>query len=186
MTRLVAAKMGIKPGSRVIFVNAPESTLELLGPPEIDGATDLQRHVRRHPLLLHDSGGSRRDVPEIEASPETESHGVGLLVEEVATWSRPDAARRHAHPISPWARREQDVERGCIITFTHPGKGKAYNNRQMPLPSRSSAETRGRSLSDLRHRPRGSTRRSFHDQWPFILIGAGPLVRALDDIPGVN
>jgi hypothetical protein len=69
MSRTVSEKMGIKEGTRAIFVNAPEAAQEAIDPPSFDVASGLAREVDHIPPFRNNTRGARRRVPEAHLKP---------------------------------------------------------------------------------------------------------------------
>ena len=81
MSKTVSEKMGLKAGTRAIFVNAPEHALVAIDPPTLDVASELAGGVRLHPPLREDPEGARRRAPEAEGPPRAQGHALGLVAE---------------------------------------------------------------------------------------------------------
>ena len=139
MARTVSAKMGIKEGSRAIFVGAPEAALEAVDPPDLDVAPELAGKFD----YIHLFAKRRAELD--DAFPRLKMHlePTGMLW---ISWpknrqlgtdlSLPEVIRiGYNHGL---------VESKCLsvdatwsaLKFTHPVEGKAYDNSYGRLPLR--------------------------------------------------
>ena len=132
MTRSVAAKMGIRAGSRAIFVNAPETALAAIDPPEIDVAAHLAGLFDS----IHLFTTNQKDLD--AAFPTLILH----LKPRGALWvswpkGRQLGADLTLHDVIHIGYRHGLVESKSLsfdttwsaIKFTQPVEGKMYNNR---------------------------------------------------------
>lgn len=139
MARTVSGKMGLKDGVRAIFVDAPETALGAIDPPELDVATDLAGsfdyiHIfARSRTELDDKFPKLREHLEPTGMlwvswPKNRKLGTDLTLPEVISIG-------YRHGL---------VESKCLsvdatwsaLKFTHPVKGRVYNNSYGRLPSR--------------------------------------------------
>lgn len=139
MARTVSAKMGIKVGARAIFVDAPETALEAIDPPVLDVAPGLAGRFDYIHLFAMTRAGLDSAFPRLKAHleptgmlwiswPKNRKLGTDLTLPGVI-----NIGYRHGL-----------VESKCLsvdatwsaLKFTHPKKGKAYNNSYGQLPSR--------------------------------------------------
>ncbi len=115
MPRSVSQKMGIKEGTRAFFMNAPESALKAMMPPNLDVSATLEGDFG----YIHLFGVTQAEMDDM-------SHVIRIgyshgLVESTtlsvdSTWS--------------------------AMKFTHPKRGKVYHNSYGQLPSPTSAPRR--------------------------------------------
>lgn len=139
MARTVSEKMGVKEGVRAIFVNAPETALQAIDPPDLDVAPDLAERFD----YIHLFAKSRAELD--DAFPKLKEHlePTGML------WvSWPKDRKLGTDLVLPEVirigYRHGLVESKCLsvdatwsaLKFTHPVEGKAYNNSYGRLPSR--------------------------------------------------
>lgn len=139
MTGTVSGKMGIKEGGRAIFVNAPETALEAIDPPNLDVAPRLSGRFDYIHLFTKSRVELDDTFPKLKAYlkptgmlwvswPKNRKLGADLTLPEVI-----NIGYRHGL-----------VESKCLsvdatwsaLKFTHPVKGKVYNNSYGQLPSR--------------------------------------------------
>ena len=139
MTRTVSAKMGIKEGVRAIFVNAPETALAAIDPPDLDVALGLAGEFD----YIHLFAKSRAELD--ETFPKLKAH-LGPTGKLWVSW--PKNKKLGTDLTLPGVinigYRHGLVESKCLsvdatwsaLKFTHPVKGKVYSNSYGRLPSR--------------------------------------------------
>ncbi len=139
MARTVSAKMGIKEGVRAIFVGAPETALKAIEPPDLDVALGLAGRFD----YIHLFAKSQEDLD--DAFPELKAHlePTGMLW---VSWpkNRKLGTDLTLPEVINIGYRHGLVESKCLsvnatwsaLKFTHPVKGKVYNNSYGQLPSR--------------------------------------------------
>lgn len=139
MARTVSGKMGIKEGVRAFFVDAPETALEAIDPPDLDVAPGLAGRFDYTHLFTKSRVELDDTFPKLKAHleptgtlwvswPKNRKLGTDLTLPEVI-----NIGYRHGL-----------VESKCLsvdatwsaLKFTHPVKGKVYNNSYGQLPSR--------------------------------------------------
>lgn len=139
MPGTVSGKMGIKEGVRAIFVNTPETALEAIDPPVLDVAPDLTGELDHIHLFVKDRAELDDMFPRLEAClapvgvlwvswPKNRQLGTDLTLAEVINVG-------YNHGL---------VESKCLsvdatwsaLKFTHPVKGKVYDNSYGQLSSR--------------------------------------------------
>ena len=138
MARTVSAKMGIKEGGRAIFVGAPETALRAIDPPDLDVASELAGWFDYVHLFAKGRAELDDAFPKLKAHlgpkgmlwvswPKNKQLGTDLALPKVIEIG-------YDHGL---------VESKCLsvdetwsaLKFTHPVKGKAYNNSYGRLPS---------------------------------------------------
>ena len=138
MPRTVSEKMGVKKGTRAIFVNATEDALGALDPPSLDVASELTGGFGYIHLFARSRAELDDAFPKLKARleptgmlwvswPKGRKLGTDLTLPEVI-----NIGYRHGL-----------VESKCLsvdatwsaLKFTHPQKGKVYNNSYGRLPS---------------------------------------------------
>jgi hypothetical protein len=138
MSTTVAKKMGIKEGSRAIFVNAPASAEDAIEPPDLDVATRLSGDFDYIHLFTKTEDDLDRSFPRLRdhlrpggmlwvSWPKGGKLGTDLSMTKVIKIG-------YDHGL---------VESKCLsvdttwsaLKFTHPKKGKVYNNSYGTLPS---------------------------------------------------
>lgn len=137
MARSVAQKMGIQEGGRAFFMNAPESALMAIELPAVrvretlDGEfdyihfftvtqTEMDEHVPKLKAHLKASGTLWLSWPKARKL------GTDLSLPKVI-----EIGYRHGLVESTCLRID---ETWAGLKFTHPKKGKVYNNRYGTLP----------------------------------------------------
>jgi hypothetical protein len=136
MTRTVAQKMGLRPGSRAVLLGAPDSARDAMNLPDLDRRSSLRGQFDYIHLFVRTAAEMRRRFPRARAHlapggalwlswPKGQAGGLKLqqvirigygfgLVE--STTLRVDEA---------WS----------AIKFTHPKPGKVYRNSYGALPA---------------------------------------------------
>jgi hypothetical protein len=137
MPRSVAEKMGIEGGARAYFVGAPDSALRAIELPDLDVA----RALRGTFDYIHLFSITRAEMD--ETFPKLKAHlgASGML------WLSWPKARKLGTDLSlpvviEIGYRHGLVESTCLrvdetwagLKFTHPKRGKVYNNRYGTLP----------------------------------------------------
>jgi hypothetical protein len=138
MSTTVAKKMGIKAGSRAIFVNAPDSAEDAIDPPDLDVVTRLSGDFDYIHLFTKSQADLDRTFPRLRdhlrptgmlwvSWPKGGKLGTDLSMTKVIKIG-------YDHGL---------VESKCLsvdttwsaLKFTHPKKGKVYNNSYGTLPT---------------------------------------------------
>ena len=139
MSRPVSGKMGVEEGVRAIFVNAPETALEAIDPPSLDVALELGGEFD----YIHLFARTRAELD--ETFPKLREHlkPTGML------WVSWPKNRKLGTDLALPKVIEIGYNHGLVesktlsvdatwsaMKFTHPKKGKVYNNSYGQLPSR--------------------------------------------------
>ena len=139
MSRPVSGKMGVEEGVRTIFVNAPETALEAIDPPSLDVALELGGEFD----YIHLFARTRAELD--ETFPKLREHlkPTGML------WVSWPKNRKLGTDLALPKVIEIGYNHGLVesktlsvdatwsaMKFTHPKKGKVYNNSYGQLPSR--------------------------------------------------
>ena len=139
MTRTVSAKMGIKEGWRAIFVDAPETARAAIAPRRLDVAPRLEGSFDYiHPFTTRREELGRT-FPKLTAHlgptgmlwvswPKSGQLGTDLTLPAVIRIG-------YRHGLVESKTLSVDAT-WSAIKFTHPVKGKAYNNKYGQIPSR--------------------------------------------------
>jgi hypothetical protein len=131
MARTVAAKMGIKEGSRAIFVEAPPDAVKSIDAPNLDEATRLSGAFEYIHFFAVTQNTLRKKFPKLK----THLREGGML------WISWPKARQQATDLTlPWVIKI-GYDNGLVesktlsindtwsaIKFTYPKKGKVYKN----------------------------------------------------------
>jgi hypothetical protein len=135
--RTVAQKMGLKPGDRALFIDAPRSSLDAMALPELDcpGAlTGMFDHIHLFVLLAADM---ERQFPALKAHvsrtgrlwaswPKGRQCGTDLTIRDVIRigycHGMVESTAVSVDPV--WS----------ALKFTHPKPGKRYSNSYGRLP----------------------------------------------------
>ncbi len=137
MPRSVSQKMGIKEGTRTLFVNAPESALKAMMLPSLDISTALEGNFD----YIHFFAVSQAEMD--DTFPELKAHlgATGML------WvSWPKGGRQgtdltlshvirigYSHGLVESTTLSVDGT-WSAMKFTHPKRGRVYNNSYGQLP----------------------------------------------------
>ena len=139
MARTVSGKLGIEEGVRAIFVDAPETALEAIDPPSLDVASELAREFD----YIHHFARTRAELD--DAFPKLKAHlkPTGML------WVSWPKNKKLGTDLALPKVIEIGYKHGLVesktlsvdatwsaMKFTHPKKGKVYNNSYGRLPSR--------------------------------------------------
>jgi len=138
MTRTVAAKMGIKAGSRAHFVDAPDAVLATIDLPDLTVAAHLTGMFDYIHLFARSRGELDGTFPTLKAHlkptgmlwvswPKNRQLGTDLTLPEVI-------AIGYRHGLVESKTLSVDAT-WSALKFTHPIEGKVYNNRYGKLPS---------------------------------------------------
>ncbi|GAA1739582.1 hypothetical protein [Luedemannella helvata] len=138
MPRTVSQKMGIKPGSRAFFVNAPDQARNAIDLPDLSVGADLAGEFDYIHLFLTRQSEMDETFPKLKAHlkaggmlwvswPKGRKLGSDLTLPKVIEIG-------YNHGL---------VESTCLsidstwsgLKFTHPKKGKTYNNSYGKLPN---------------------------------------------------
>ena len=139
MPRTVSEKMGIREGSRAIFVNAPEAARESIDPPSLDVASELAGEFDYIHLFAITQAELDGTFPKLKAHlkptgmlwvswPKNKKLGTDLALPKVIEIS-------YDHGLVESKTLSVDAT-WSAIKFTHPKKGKVYNNSYGRLSSR--------------------------------------------------
>ena len=139
MARTVSGKMGIREGTRAIFVGAPEAALRAIDPPDLDVAPDLAGAFDYIHLFVKSRTDLEATFPKLGEHLEP----AGMLW---VSWpkNRKLATDLTLPEVIRIGYRHGLVESKCLsvdatwsaLKFTHPVKGKAYDNSYGRLRSR--------------------------------------------------
>jgi hypothetical protein len=138
MTRTVAAKLGLKAGVRAIFVNAPETALAAINPPEVDIATRLDGTFD----YIHFFARGRSELDEVIPTFKAHLKPTGML------WVSWPKGRRLGGDLTLPEVIRIGYDHGLVesksisvdatwsaLKFTHPIAGKVYRDRYGQLPA---------------------------------------------------
>lgn len=139
MKKSVAAKMGIRPGARTYFCHVPEEVMQTAGLPDLAIANRLSGHFDYIHLFVKTKAAFQKEFPRLR------DH----LQEKGRLWvSWPKAGQLNTDlNLKIVIQLGYDlgmVESTCLsidevwsaIKFTHPLKGKTYNNSYGKLPDK--------------------------------------------------
>lgn len=137
MSKSVAQKMGIRPGQRAFFQNAPLSALDAIGLPELKVETVLDGDFEYIHLFTTTQAEFNKQFPRLKAHLQP----AGVL------WVSWPKGRRQGTDLTlpsviQIGYRHGLVESTCLsvdttwsgLKFTHPKKGKTYHNSHGQLP----------------------------------------------------
>lgn len=137
MARTVSDKMGIKEGVRAIFVDAPETALEAIDPPSLNVASALAGAFDYIHLFARTQAELYDRFPKLKAHlkptgmlwiswPKNKSLETDLALPKVIEigYSHGLVESKTLSVDATWS----------AIKFTHPKKGKSYNNSYGKLP----------------------------------------------------
>ena len=138
MSRTVSEKMGIKAGSRAIFVNAPEAAWGAIDPPSLDLASELAGDFDFIHLFARTQAELDDTLPELEAHlkqtgmlwvswPKNKKLGTDLALPKVIEigYNHGLVESKTLSVDATWS----------AMKFTYPKKGTAYDNSYGRLPS---------------------------------------------------
>ncbi len=138
MTRSVAQKMGVKEGARSFFANAPTPALEAIELPELEISENLTGDFDYIHLFSSTRAEMNHTFPLLKAC----LRPSGMLW---VSWpkGRPPGSGLSLPTVIEVGYRHGLVESTCLridntwagLKFTHPKKGKVYNNSYGTLPS---------------------------------------------------
>ena len=139
MSRTVSEKMGIREGTRAIFVNAPKAARESIDPPSLDLASELEGEFDYIHLFARTQAELDDAFPKLKAHlkptgmlwvswPKNKKLGTDLALPKVIEigYNHGLVESKTLSVDTTWS----------AIKFTHPKKGKVYNNSYGRLPSR--------------------------------------------------
>ena len=137
MTRSVAQKMGVREGSRAFFANAPAEAMEAIGLPALEISENLDGDYD----YIHVFSTTRAEMDQTFPTLKSHLRASGML------WlSWPKGRRLSSDLVLPTVievgYHHGLVESTCLcidhtwagLKFTHPKKGKIYNNSFGTLP----------------------------------------------------
>jgi hypothetical protein len=138
MSRTVSKKMGIKEGTHAIFVNAPGAARGAIDPPSLNVASELSGKFDYIHLFARTQAELDDSFPKLKAHlkptgmlwvswPKNKKLGTDLALPKVIEigYSHGLAESKTLSVDATWS----------AIKFTHPKKGKVYNNSYGRLPS---------------------------------------------------
>jgi hypothetical protein len=138
MSTTVAKKMGITEGSRAIFVNAPDTAEDAIDPPDLDIATRLSGDFDYIHLFTRSQADLDRTFPRLR----DHLRSTGML------WVSWPKGGKLGTDLSMTTVIKIGYDHGLVeskclsvdttwsaLKFTHPKKGKVYNNSYGTLPS---------------------------------------------------
>jgi hypothetical protein len=139
MTTTVSDKMGIKEGGCAIFVDAPETALEAINQPSLDVASELAGEFDYIHLFARTRAELDDVFPKLKAHleptgmlwvswPKNKKLGTDLALPKVIEigYNHGLVESKTLSVDATWS----------AMKFTHPKKGKVYNNSYGRLPSR--------------------------------------------------
>jgi hypothetical protein len=139
MTSTVSDKMGIKEGVRAIFVDAPEAALEAIDPPSLDVASELAGEFDYIHLFARTRAELDDAFPKLKAHleptgmlwvswPKNKKLGTDLALPKVIEigYNHGLVESKTLSVDATWS----------AMKFTHPKKGKVYDNSYGRLPDR--------------------------------------------------
>jgi hypothetical protein len=139
MARTVSGKMGIKEGIRAIFVDAPGTALEAIDPSSLDVASELAGEFDYIHLFARTGAELDDAFPKLKAHlkptgmlwvswPKNKGLGTDLALPKVIEigYNHGLVESKTLSVDATWS----------AMKFTHPKKGKVYNNSYGRLPSR--------------------------------------------------
>lgn len=139
MARTVSGKMGIKEGGRAIFVGAPKTALEAIDPPSLDVASELAGEFDYIHVFARTQAELDEKFPKLKAHleptgmlwvswPKNKKLGTDLALPKVIEigYNYGLVESKTLSVDATWS----------AIKFTHPKKGKVYDNSYGRLPSR--------------------------------------------------
>ena len=138
MSRSVSQKMGIKPGTRALFVNAPESALKVMMLPSLEVNATLDGDFDYIHLFALTQTEMDDMFPKLKAHlratgmlwvswPKSRKLGTDLTLPHVIRIG-------YSHGLVESTTLSVDGT-WSAIKFTHPKRGKVYNNSYGDLPS---------------------------------------------------
>jgi hypothetical protein len=137
VTRTVSEKMGIKEGTRAIFVNAPEAARQAIDPPSLDVASELAGEFDYIHLFARTRVELDDAFPKLKAHlkptgmlwvswPKNKKLGTDLALPKVIEIG-------YDHGLVESKTLSVDAT-WSVMKFTHPKEGKTYNNIYGQLP----------------------------------------------------
>jgi hypothetical protein len=139
MSRTVSEKMGIREGTRAIFVNAPEAARGAIDPPSLDLASELAGEFDYIHLFARTQAELDNAFPKLKAHlkptgmlwvswPKNKKLGTDLALPKVIEigYNHGLVESKTLSVDATWS----------AMKFTPPKKGKVYNNSYGRLPSR--------------------------------------------------
>jgi len=139
MTRTVAQKMGIKPNTRALFINAPADAIEAMQLPEIDSTGKITEEFDYIHLFVKTLVDFREQFPKLKPHlkltgmlwvswPKNKQLGTDLSLPKVINIGYESGL------VESTALSVNHV--WSAIKFTHPKKDKEYNNSYGNLKER--------------------------------------------------
>jgi hypothetical protein len=138
MSEIVSKKMGIKEGTRAIFLNAPEAARRAIDPPSLDVASELAGEFDYIHLFARTQAELDDTFPKLKAHlkppgmlwvswPKNKKLGTDLALPKVIEigYNHGLVESKTLSVDATWS----------AIKFTYPKKGKVYSNSYGRLPS---------------------------------------------------
>ena len=138
MSGIVSKKLGIKEGTRAIFLNAPEAARGAIDPPSLDVASELAGEFDYIHLFARTQAELDDTFPRLNAHlkptgmlwvswPKNKKLGTDLALPKVIEigYNHGFVESKTLSVDATWS----------AMKFTHPKKGKVYNNSYGRLPS---------------------------------------------------
>jgi hypothetical protein len=138
MSRTVSEKMGVKAGTRAILVNAPKTARQATAPPSLDLASELAGEFDYIHLFARTQAELDDTFPKLKAHlkptsmlwvswPKNKKLGTDLALAKVIEigYNHGLVESKTLSVDATWS----------AMKFTHPRKGKVYNNSYGQLPS---------------------------------------------------
>jgi hypothetical protein len=138
MSGIASKKLGIKVGTRAIFLNAPEAARGAIVPPSLDVASELRGEFDYIHLFARTRAELDDTFPKLKAHlkptgmlwvswPKNKKLGTDLALPKVIEigYNHGFVESKTLSVDATWS----------AMKFTHPKKGKVYNNSYGRLPS---------------------------------------------------
>jgi hypothetical protein len=138
MSGIVSKKLGIKEGTRAIFLNAPEAARGAIDPPSLDVASELAGEFDYIHLFARTQAELDDTFPKLKAHlkptgmlwvswPKNKKLGTDLALPKVIEigYNHGFVESKTLSVDATWS----------AMKFTHPKKDKVYNNSYGRLPS---------------------------------------------------
>ncbi len=138
MSGIVSKMLGIKEGTRAIFLNAPEAARDAIDPPSLDVASELAGEFDYIHLFARTQAELDDTFPKLKAHlkptgmlwvswPKNKKLGTDLALPKVIEigYNHGFVESKTLSVDATWS----------AMKFTHPKKGKVYNNSYGRLPS---------------------------------------------------
>lgn len=139
MSGTVSKKMGLEEGSRAIIINAPEAEQEAINPPSLDVAPELTGEFD----FIHIFTSTHAELDDVFPSLKAHLKPTGMLW---ISWPKGKklGTELALQEVIKTGYKHGLVESKCVsvdatwsaLKFTHPKRGKVYNNRYGQLQSK--------------------------------------------------